>query len=200
MARYLGPKAKLSRREGTDLFLKSARRPIGDKAKFDSQARPAWPHLRHAHVRLRTAAAREAEGQAHVRRAGAPVPPLLRRGRAPQGQHRREPAAAARIAPRQRRLPHGLRLDARRSAPARLAQVHHRQRRGGQHRVVPGEARRHRGGAREGEEAVARDRFREAGRRRRDGGVGARSTRPSSKASSRRRPIATSSAPTSRKR
>ncbi|MDP1534175.1 MAG: 30S ribosomal protein S4, partial [Rubrivivax sp.] len=27
MARYLGPKAKLSRREGTDLFLKSARRP-----------------------------------------------------------------------------------------------------------------------------------------------------------------------------
>ncbi len=37
MARYLGPKAKLSRREGTDLFLKSARRPIGDKAKFDSR-------------------------------------------------------------------------------------------------------------------------------------------------------------------
>ncbi|MFX5756972.1 30S ribosomal protein S4, partial [Acinetobacter baumannii] len=26
MARYIGPKAKLSRREGTDLFLKSARR------------------------------------------------------------------------------------------------------------------------------------------------------------------------------
>ena len=37
MARYLGPKAKLSRREGTDLFLKSARRPIDDKAKFDSK-------------------------------------------------------------------------------------------------------------------------------------------------------------------
>ena len=37
MARYLGPKAKLSRREGTDLFLKSARRPIADKAKFDSK-------------------------------------------------------------------------------------------------------------------------------------------------------------------
>ena len=37
MARYLGPKAKLSRREGTDLYLKSARRPIGDKAKFDSK-------------------------------------------------------------------------------------------------------------------------------------------------------------------
>ena len=37
MARYLGPKAKLSRREGTDLFLKSARRPISDKSKFESR-------------------------------------------------------------------------------------------------------------------------------------------------------------------
>ncbi|TDP62295.1 30S ribosomal protein S4 [Roseateles toxinivorans] len=37
MARYLGPKAKLSRREGTDLFLKSARRSIADKAKMDSK-------------------------------------------------------------------------------------------------------------------------------------------------------------------
>ena len=37
MARYIGPKAKLARREGTDLFLKSARRSIGDKAKFDSK-------------------------------------------------------------------------------------------------------------------------------------------------------------------
>ena len=37
MARYLGPKAKLSRLEGTDLFLKSARRPIADKAKFESR-------------------------------------------------------------------------------------------------------------------------------------------------------------------
>ena len=37
MARYIGPKAKLARREGTDLFLKSARRSIADKAKFDSK-------------------------------------------------------------------------------------------------------------------------------------------------------------------
>jgi small subunit ribosomal protein S4 len=35
VARYLGPTGKLSRREGTDLFLKSARRPIADKIKFD---------------------------------------------------------------------------------------------------------------------------------------------------------------------
>ena len=37
MAHYIGPKAKLSRREGTDLFLKSARRSIADKAKFDTK-------------------------------------------------------------------------------------------------------------------------------------------------------------------
>jgi small subunit ribosomal protein S4 len=37
VARLLGPKAKLSRREGTDLFLKSARRAISDKSKFESK-------------------------------------------------------------------------------------------------------------------------------------------------------------------
>lgn len=37
MARYTGPKCKLSRREGIDLFLKSARRPIDSKCKFDSK-------------------------------------------------------------------------------------------------------------------------------------------------------------------
>ena len=37
MARYLGSKAKLSRREGTDLFLKSARRSVSDKCKFDTK-------------------------------------------------------------------------------------------------------------------------------------------------------------------
>ncbi|UFS56006.1 30S ribosomal protein S4 [Comamonadaceae bacterium M7527] len=37
MARYLGPKAKLSRREGTDLLTKSARRSLSDKVKFDSK-------------------------------------------------------------------------------------------------------------------------------------------------------------------
>ena len=37
MARYIGPKAKLSRREGTDLFLKSARRGLDSKCKLDSK-------------------------------------------------------------------------------------------------------------------------------------------------------------------
>lgn len=36
MAKYLGPKLKLSRREGTDLFLKSGIRSIDSKCKLDS--------------------------------------------------------------------------------------------------------------------------------------------------------------------
>ena len=46
MARYIGPKCKLSRREGTDLFLKSGIRPLESKCKLDvppggaSQRRP----------------------------------------------------------------------------------------------------------------------------------------------------------------
>ena len=35
MARYIGPKCKLARREGTDLFLKSARRSLDSKCKLD---------------------------------------------------------------------------------------------------------------------------------------------------------------------
>jgi small subunit ribosomal protein S4 len=37
MARYTGPKLKLSRREGTDLMLKSARRALDSKCKADSK-------------------------------------------------------------------------------------------------------------------------------------------------------------------
>ncbi len=37
MARYIGPKGKLARREGTDLYLKSARRPLADKVKLESK-------------------------------------------------------------------------------------------------------------------------------------------------------------------
>jgi small subunit ribosomal protein S4 len=37
LARYTGPKCKLSRREGTDLFLKSARRSLDSKCKLESK-------------------------------------------------------------------------------------------------------------------------------------------------------------------
>lgn len=36
MARYIGPTCKLSRREGTDLFLKSGIRPLDTKCKIDN--------------------------------------------------------------------------------------------------------------------------------------------------------------------
>jgi small subunit ribosomal protein S4 len=36
MARYIGPKCKLSRREGTDLFLKSGVKPLDSKCKLDT--------------------------------------------------------------------------------------------------------------------------------------------------------------------
>jgi small subunit ribosomal protein S4 len=36
MARYLGPKCKLARREGTDLFLKSGVKPLDSKCRLDS--------------------------------------------------------------------------------------------------------------------------------------------------------------------
>lgn len=38
MARYIGPKCKLERREGTDLFLKSAARPFESKTKLHDKA------------------------------------------------------------------------------------------------------------------------------------------------------------------
>lgn len=48
MARYLGPKCKLSRREGTDLLLKSRARPLDAKCQIDKlpgmqSARPTRP-------------------------------------------------------------------------------------------------------------------------------------------------------------
>lgn len=38
MARYIGPKCKLARREGTDLFLKSPARPLESKSKLHDKA------------------------------------------------------------------------------------------------------------------------------------------------------------------
>jgi len=77
VARYLGPKAKLSRREGTDLLLKSARRSISDKAKFDSKpgqhGRTSGARTSDFGLQLRE----KQKSQAHVWHSGAPVPSLL---------------------------------------------------------------------------------------------------------------------------
>ena len=92
VARYLGPKGKLSRREGTDLFLKSARRPIGDKVKFDSKP---GQHGRTSGSRTSDYGLQLREKQKVKRMYGVlekQFRQLLRRSRAPQGQHRRQPA------------------------------------------------------------------------------------------------------------
>ena len=49
MARYIGPKCKLARREGTDLFLKSARRSLDSKCKLDT---PPGQHGQRSGTRL----------------------------------------------------------------------------------------------------------------------------------------------------
>ncbi len=49
MARYLGPKCKLSRREGTDLFLKSPIKPLDKKCKLD---RPPGQKSLHRRTRM----------------------------------------------------------------------------------------------------------------------------------------------------
>ena len=85
MARYLGPKAKLSRREGTDLFLKSAsldRRQV----QVRLQARSSMAVLLVSAPPTTVCNCVKSKGQAHVRRAGKAVPPLLRsRRRPPKG-------------------------------------------------------------------------------------------------------------------
>ncbi len=111
MARYTGPVCRLCRREGMKLFLKGER-CYTDKCAIEKRnvaAGPARPRPQGQDGRLRRAAAREAEGQAHLRRAREPVPPLLRGGGPAEGHHGRPAAADARAPARQRRLPAGLR-------------------------------------------------------------------------------------------
>ena len=70
------PQAKLSRREGTDLFLKSARRSIADKSKFDSK--PVSMVAPPAPVPLTTdCSCAKSKSQAHTAFWKA-IPPLLR--------------------------------------------------------------------------------------------------------------------------
>ena len=107
MARYIGPVCRLCRREGMKLFLKGER-CYTEKCAIEKRNLPPGQHGKTAQGeagRLRPAAAREAEGQAHLRRAREPVPPLLRDGGPDARHHRRDAAAAARAPARQRHLP-----------------------------------------------------------------------------------------------
>ena len=147
----------MPRREGTDLFLKSAApfTRLQVQARHAAIARPARRRAGMRTSGLRHPAAREAEGQPHLRPAGAPVPQHLRQGAAPQGHHRREPAAVARVAAGQRRLPDGFwltRAEARQLvAPQRRSLVN------GKRSTFrrPGQGRATRSNRREGEGAAA---------------------------------------------
>jgi hypothetical protein len=127
VARYLGPKAKLSRREGTDLFLKSARRSIADKAKFDSKP---GQHGRTSGQRTSDFGLQLREKQKVKRMYG-----VLERQfrRYFEEADRRKGNTGANLlfileSPSgQRCLPHGFRFDPRRSPPAGVAQGDHGQ-------------------------------------------------------------------------
>jgi hypothetical protein len=132
VARYLGPKAKLSRREGTDLFLKSARRAISDKAKFDSKP---GQHGRTSGQRTSDFGLQLREKQ-KVKRMYGVLERQFRRYFAEPIAARATPAptcCSCWKAPGQRGVPHGLRLHPRRGAPAGVAQGDHGQRQVGQH-------------------------------------------------------------------
>ena len=93
MARYIGPKCKLARREGTDLFLKSARRSLDSSA---NSIRKPGQHGVNSGMRLSDYGMQLREKQ-KVRRMYGVLERQFRRyftdGRAAQGQDRREPAA-----------------------------------------------------------------------------------------------------------
>ena len=76
MARYLGPKCKLARREGTDLYLKSARRSLESKCKMESapgQHGAKKSRLSDYGLQLRE----KQKNSPHLRCVGTSIPPLF---------------------------------------------------------------------------------------------------------------------------
>ena len=118
MARYIGPKCKLSRREGTDLFLKSGAKPLENKCKLQV---PPGGIKGERRQRLSDYGTQLREKQKLRRMYGV----LERQFRNYYQEAARRPGATgetllqpARMPARQRRLPHGFRGHPRRSAPA----------------------------------------------------------------------------------
>ena len=109
MARYLGPKLKLSRREGSDLNLKSARRSFDSKVK-SAEVKPGQ-HGKTSGQRLSDYGTQLREKQKMKRTYGV-LERQFRRSKPPHRQHRRNPVCSVGKPPRQRCLPHGLRLYA----------------------------------------------------------------------------------------
>ena len=130
MARYLGPKCKLSRREGTDLFLKSGVKPLESKCKLEV---PPGGVKGERRGRLSEYGVQLREKQKLRRMYGV----LERQFRnyyikaSGRPARRFDAAAAAGRAARQRGLSHGLRSDAQRGAPAGQPRCDHGERRKG---------------------------------------------------------------------
>ena len=144
MARYLGPKLKLSRREGTDLFLKSGIRPLDSKCRADTIP---GQHGAARRQKVKDFAVQLREKQ-KVRRFYGVLEKQFRNyyknADRQKGRDRREPAPPSGTPPGQRRLPDGLRLHPRREPATGFASGHRGQRLRGQHSVLPGDAGRHR--------------------------------------------------------
>ncbi len=109
MARYLGPKCKLSRREGTDLFLKSGVKSLGIEVQAgvppggirgERRGRrcptTACSCARSRSCAACTASLKDSSANYHIKATGRP------------GARRFDPVAAAGRPPRQRGVPHGI--------------------------------------------------------------------------------------------
>ena len=123
MARYIGPKCKLSRREGTDLFLKSGAKPLESKCKLQV---PPGGIKGERRQRLSDYGTQLREKQKLRRMYGV----LERQFRNYYQEAARRPGATgetllkpARKPARQCRVSHGVRRDPRRGAAAGEPQV-----------------------------------------------------------------------------
>lgn len=88
MARYIGPKCKLARREGTDLFLKSGVRSLDSKCKADTPPGQHGASRKGRQSDYGTQLREKNEGTPYVRRTRASVQQLLQGSRPFKGCYR----------------------------------------------------------------------------------------------------------------
>ena len=149
MSRYTGPRARVSRRLGVNIW--------GTKGEVDALERRPYPPGEHGRSRRRgnvseylLPAPGEAEGPLHLRPDREAVPQPLRGGQPQVGRHRREHAAVPRAASRQRRLPRRVGRHSPPGPSVRQPRPRQRQRPAGRHPELPGPQGRRRRAALEG--------------------------------------------------
>ena len=130
MARYRGPVSRLCRREGMKLFLKGSkllhqevplRAPRARRPASTACVAARCPTTASSCARSRRSGASTCVNERQFKR-------YFETAEVAPGRDRREPPAPARDAPRQRRLPHGLRHQPRPGPPARGPRPLRRQR------------------------------------------------------------------------